>query len=126
MKKFFKKRVASFGFAFQGIQQAIQTETNLKIHLLATIAVLSIGFVLKLDASEWLWIVLAIVLVWVSELFNTAIESLCDLVQPEKHPIIKRVKDICAAAVLISAVFAAIVGTVVFLPRLYHLFRVCC
>ena len=121
IRKFLNQRKSSFGFAFQGIREALRSETNLKIHLIATCVTILLGFVLRLETPDWLWIGLAITLVWITELLNTAAEALCDLIHPEKHPVIKRVKDICAAAVLISAFFALVVGALILLPKLMNL-----
>jgi diacylglycerol kinase len=92
------------------------------IHLFATIAVLILGWYFKLSAGEWLAIVLSISLVWISEAFNTAIEFLTNLVSPDYNPLAGKTKDVAAAAVLIAAIFAVIVGCIVFGPKLAAMF----
>jgi len=76
-----------------------------------------------LSRAEWCWIVLAIVGVWMAEALNTAFEFLCDVASPQFHPMVKHAKDVAAGAVLLCAVGAAIVGVLVFLPRLQTIIR---
>ncbi len=111
-------RILSFGFAIQGIIAFFKTQHNAWIHLLATIVVITAGFVLKVDNMEWCWLIVSIVLVFMAEMFNTAIEFLTDLVSPEFHPTAKKVKDVAAGAVLIVAMGAVIIGSLIFLPKI--------
>lgn len=115
MKRHFTKR---FAYAAQGVVFLLRTQANARIHLLATVAVCAAGAALGLGRAEWLWIVVAIVLVWSAEAFNTALECLADALHPEQHPGIGRAKDVAAAAVLIAAVGAALIGLLVFAPHL--------
>lgn len=114
MKKFIQARMRSFGFAFAGLKNLLFTEHNMWIHVLATIAVVSAGQWRGLSGTQWCFLTIAIAMVWIAEGFNTAIERLCNVTSPEPHPIIKQVKDISAAAVLIAALAAAIIGLLVF------------
>ncbi len=84
------------------------------IHVLATIVVVAAGQWRGLSGTQWCLLTIAIAMVWVAEGFNTAIERLCNVTAPEPHPIIKQVKDISAAAVLIAALAALIIGLLVF------------
>jgi diacylglycerol kinase (ATP) len=113
-------RVKSFRYAFSGIAFMLRTQHNAWLHLVATIAVCMLGFVLKISAGDWRWILVAVVLVWVSEAVNTAFEHLCDVVSPEFHASVKRSKDVAAGAVLLTAMGAAILGAMIFLPYLWH------
>lgn len=88
---------------------------------MVTGVVLAVGVMLRITAIEWCVLTLAMASVWITETLNTAIEFLTDLVSPEFHPIAGQVKDLAAAAVLISAMGAAIVGVIVFLPRILQL-----
>ncbi len=115
MKKRIRYQLKSFGYAFTGLKTLILGERNMRIHVLATFAVVALGCWRSLDTTRWCFIVIAIALVWISEAFNTAIERLCNAVSKEYHPLIKQVKDISAAAVLIAAVIAIITGILVFL-----------
>jgi diacylglycerol kinase (ATP) len=114
----FSDRIKSVGFAFQGITTFFKTQHNAWIHAFAAIVTISLGFVLKLSLNEWCWIVVAIALVFISEMLNTAIEFLTNLVSPEFHPLAKKVKDVAAAAVLIAAFTAIVIGITIFLPKI--------
>lgn len=111
-------RARSFVYAFRGVGTLISSQHNAWIHALATIAVLSAGFVLGVSPGEWALLVLAIALVWAAEALNTAVELLCDAVSSEPHALIGRSKDVAAGGVLLAAIGAAIVGAIVFLPHL--------
>jgi diacylglycerol kinase len=110
-----QKFIRSVGFALEGIVSLIKSENNARIHFLATVLVIIAGVYFQISSNDWLWIALAITLVWLAEAFNTSIESLADFVSTEKHPMVKKVKDIAAAGVLFAAVFAVIVAVMVFL-----------
>lgn len=115
-------RIKSFGFAFAGMAVMLRTQHNAWIHLASTIAAVSAGLWFGVSRDEWIWLVLAIVAVWTAEALNTAFELLCDVASPEFHPLVKQAKDVAAAAVLIAAVGASIVGLLVFAPHLMALF----
>lgn len=117
----FQKLIRSFGYAFNGIKHATLTELNFRIHLVATLLTVLAGYALHINYNEWLWVGLCITLVLVTELLNTAIERLTDLVSPTYHPIAGHVKDIAAGAVTIMTFFALITGGVIFLPKLINL-----
>jgi diacylglycerol kinase len=80
---------------------------------------LVIGFIVKLDALEWIMLVFAIGLVFIAEIFNTAIERLTDLKSPDVHPLAKQAKDLGAAAVLVASVIAIIIGLIIFIPKVF-------
>jgi diacylglycerol kinase (ATP) len=109
-------RVKSFGYALRGLGFMLRTQHNAWIHLAATAAVVVMGLALQIAALDWRWLVLAIALVWVAEIVNTAFEHLCDVVQPEFHISVKTAKDVAASAVLAAAIAAAIIGVMVFWP----------
>jgi diacylglycerol kinase (ATP) len=111
-------RMRSFRFALGGIVFMLRTQHNAWLHLAATVAVCALGYALGISAQDWRWLVVAVTLVWISEAVNTAFEHLCDVVQPEFHASVKRSKDIAAGAVLITAIGAAILGAMIFLPYL--------
>lgn len=123
MSKFsFKKRIASFGYAWQGIRYLISQEHNAWIHCFAAVCVVTAGFAFGITRYEWISVILCIGAVLAAEGFNTAIEKLVDLVSPEQHPIAGTVKDVAAGAVLITAIAAACIGLLVFGPYLAALF----
>jgi diacylglycerol kinase (ATP) len=89
---------------------------NAWVHVIATISVVSIGLFFQITTTEWCSLIFAITLVWVTEALNTAFEFLCDVASPEFHPLVKKSKDVAAGAVLVSAIGAAIIGIMIFLP----------
>ena len=117
-KKEYKKLINSFKYAIEGFISSFKTERNMKIHIVAMILVVILGFYLKLTLIEWGFITFAISLVIGAELFNTAIETIVDMVSPEKNPKAKLAKDISAAAVLVLAIGAAIIGAIIFIPKI--------
>ena len=123
MRKVFARRLKSAAYALQGVAQLVRTQPNARVHLLATGLVCGAGIYCGLSRTEWLWIVVAIVLVWSAEAFNTALEQLADAVHPGPHAGIGRAKDLAAAAVLIAALGAAVIGVLVFAPHLAALWR---
>ena len=116
--KFLASRLRSFGFAFGGLLYALRTQGNIRVHLLASIIVVASGFGFGIGPVEWAILVGAIGLVWMAELLNTAVETLCDYVEPARADAIKHTKDLAAAAVLVSAICAAAMGALVFWPYL--------
>jgi diacylglycerol kinase len=113
-----KKLLRSFGYAFKGLAYAAKTQLNFRIHLFATVLAVAAGLWLHISTHDWEWIILSITFVLVAELFNTAIETLTDLVSPEYNELAGRVKDVSAGAVTVAAIFALITGLIVFLPKL--------
>jgi diacylglycerol kinase len=110
-----------FIYAINGLVSAFKTEVNMRIHVIAAFVACVAGFYFGLSSVEWTIIILCIVLVISWELINTAIEVLCNLVHPEQHPVIKKIKDVAAAAVLLAAVGSVIVAFIIFLPKLFSL-----
>lgn len=109
-------RLKSFSDAFHGIGHAILHEHNLWIHLVVTLVVIFNGLWFEVKRSDWVILLLCIGGVIAAELFNSAIEALADKVQPERDPVIGRVKDMAAGAVLVMAITASVVGLLVFFP----------
>lgn len=108
-------RWASIRYALNGIRLLLQ-EPNAQIHLLATVAVIVAGIIRQLQAMQWAGIALAAGLVWTAEALNTAIEYLCDYACDGKfHPLIKKVKDISAGAVLLAAITSVIIAIFIFI-----------
>ena len=114
-----RRRVASFGHAVRGVGAALRSEVHLQFHALATVVVLGLGFYYGITRLEWALVALAIAGVWTAELVNTAIEALTDLASPECHPLAGKAKDVAAGAVLLAALGALVVGTLVFGPRIF-------
>jgi undecaprenol kinase len=118
-KKRYGSRIKAVRIALDGLKQVFVSEPNARIHALITLVVFMAGWLFKISRLEWIALVLTVGLVWVAEIFNTAVEQLVDLASPEIHPAAKAVKDISAGAVLTSAVTAVVVGILVFGPRLW-------
>lgn len=114
----FKKRIKSFGYAFNGIFELIKTEPNARIHSLATIIALFMGYMLHISKLEWCAILIVIALVWATEAINTVVENIVDHLFTEYHETARIAKDIAAGAVLISAIIALACGLIIFLPKL--------
>lgn len=111
-------RLASLQHAARGVALMARTQHNARIHLIATLLVVALGWWLRISTPDWRWLVLAIALVWAAEAMNTAFEYLCNVVSPEFGPMVRNAKDIGAGAVLICSAGAAVLGVLVFLPYL--------
>ncbi len=114
--------VRSFGPAWAGLAWAFRTQGNLRVHAVATILAMGGGLWLRIALWEWCVVLLASGLVWTAELLNTALEVLADRVSLQREESIRRVKDMAAAAVLMAAVVAGVVGLLVFAPKVWALF----
>lgn len=113
----------SFGYAFEGIFHTIRDERNIKIHLAVTILVILFGFLLHISLVEWLFCLFLFGLITSLELVNTAVEAVVDLATAQKDPLAKKAKDAAAGAVLYSAIIAAIIGGIIFFPKLFLFFQ---
>jgi diacylglycerol kinase len=109
--------------AFAGFKVIWVSEINFRIHIIISLLVLCAGFIFKLNTIEWVGILLCIGLVLGAEIFNTAIEHLCDLTSKEIKPEIKAIKDISAFGVLFLAMISSIVGIIIFLPKIIYIFK---
>ena len=117
-----KHFIASLEFAVQGIRTVFKEERNMRTHVLMAILAVIAGFVFKLNSSEWLWLLLTIFLVLIVEIINTAFENVVDMYTDfHFHPIGKKIKDMAAGAVLITAIFSLIVAAIIFLPKVLQL-----
>lgn len=111
-------RANSFVYAFRGIWRLFRREHNAWIHLVFAVAVCAAGWWWRIDRLEWALVVFAIGSVLAAEAVNTAFETLADALKPERDPLVGRAKDLAAAAVLLAAIGAAVVGVLVFGPHL--------
>ena len=112
-----KKLINSFKCAIQGIKQAVKTERNVKIHINIMIIVIIAGIVLKINTQEWIICIILFGLVISLELVNSAIEATVDIAMPEINEKAKVAKDVAAGAVLVSAIASAIIGLIIFIPK---------
>lgn len=116
MKKFIK----GFYFAFKGLNYTFSTQLNFRVHCLIALLISGLCIYLEISTNEWLWIILAMTMVFITELMNTVVETLVDLVSPEFNPKAGVIKDISAAVVLVAAVMAVLTGIIILLPKLIH------
>ena len=112
------KLINSFKYAVAGFFYCIKHERNFRIHLISAVAVIGFAIFLELSAYEIIAIIFAIALVLICEMFNTSIERIVDNLTDAHNENAKIAKDVAAGAVLISAIFAAVVGIVIFGGRL--------
>jgi len=119
IKEFITSRVTAFGHAFRGWAYVLQTQHNAWIHSLVATLVIAVGLWLGLPARDWAVLVLAIAMVFTAEFINTSIEAVVDLASPVHHPLAKVGKDVGAAAVLVAALAAALIGLLILGPPLW-------
>jgi diacylglycerol kinase (ATP) len=112
-------RLKSFQYAFDGWWFVVRTQHNAWIHAIVSAAVFALAFWLQLSRTEWAIILLTIIAVWMAEFMNTALEAVVDIASPEFHPLAKVAKDVAAAAVLMGAVGAVIIGLLIMGPPLW-------
>lgn len=118
----FRKRFASFKYAFRGIWLLLRYEHSAWLHSLIGICTIIAGILLDISAVEWMAVAIVCGCVLAAEALNTAIERLSDVVSPEYSEAIRRIKDLAAGGVLLMAFGAAVVGLIIFLPKLIALF----
>lgn len=118
MVKKMKKIIKSFKYAIEGILTGIKQERNMKIHITIMILVIIMGIILKINKIEWIICIILFGVVISLELINTAIENTIDLITLEKNSKAKIAKDTAAGAVLVSAISAAIIGLIIFIPKI--------
>ncbi len=120
MSDFIRSRLHAFRHAFRGLWYVIKTQHNAWIHAVITILVVALSLWLGLSTLEWVGLILTIAIVWMAEIINTALEAVVDLASPQQHPLAKVGKDVGAAAVLIAALTAALVGVLILGPALWE------
>lgn len=118
---FVLNRFKSFQYAFNGLLILMKEEINAIIHVFLSLIVIVLGISLKISLMEWMILIAIIGFVISLEIINSAIENLANIVSPLRHPIIKKVKDLSAAAVLFYAFIALIIGLMIFIPKLCEL-----
>ena len=122
MIAFLRSRLLSFKHAFHGLWYVLRTQRNAWIHMAVTVVVVLMSWWLALPARDWAILALSIAIVWTAEVLNTAIEAVVDLASPVHHPLAKVGKDVGAAAVLIAAATAVLVGLLILGPPLWTKF----
>jgi diacylglycerol kinase len=115
------KRLESFKYAFNGLRILIKEEHNARIHLFAAIFVIIAGLFFNISMNEWIGVIFSIGLVFSLEIVNSSIENIADFISPERHEMIKKIKDLSASGVLISSITALIIGLIIFIPKILKL-----
>lgn len=113
--------LASFKYAARGIRAVVSSERNAKIHILFAVMAIALSFALKITGVEFLFILFSILLVFIAEVINTAIEKTLNLISQENNYLVRQVKDMMAGAVLINAIVAVVVAGVIFGPYLWQI-----
>lgn len=112
-----KNRLRSFKYAFRGIGTLLTSQMNARIHLIALVFVVVVGFLVDLNSGEWALVALAVAMVLSAEAMNSALEFLADHTAPEWHDSVQKAKDLAAASVLLAAAGALVIGFLVFIPH---------
>lgn len=115
-----KRRVLSFRYAFEGWWYVLRTQPNAWIHAVVSVAIIGLSLWLELPPRDWAVIILTLMAVWMGEFLNTAIEAVVDLASPDHHPLAKAAKDVAAAAVLVGALGAVLIGLLILGPPLWQ------
>lgn len=117
-----KRLLQSFKYASKGVYYALKEEQNMKIHFLLSFMVFILSIIFGISAYEAIALVLVISFVIAMEMINTIMERVMDIIKPRMHPYAKHVKDMLAATVLIGALASAVVGLIIFVPKILELF----
>ena len=113
-----RSRIRSFAYAIAGLKAFVYREHNARIHLVATVAVIIASCIFRVTLAEASALIIVTGLVWITELLNTCIERMADLITLEQNPHIKFIKDLAAGAVLVAAITAVVVGLIIFIPKI--------
>lgn len=116
-----KKRIKSFKYAFAGLKVLFKHEHNSWIHAVAAICVIVAGFLFRISYVEWIAVLIVIGMVFSAEIFNSSLERIADYIQPKRDERIRDIKDLGSAAVLVTAITAAAIGIMIFLPKIIML-----
>ncbi|WP_440895876.1 diacylglycerol kinase family protein [Amphibacillus sp. Q70] len=117
-----KKNRVGLRYAINGLKYAYKNEINIRIHFIIACLVIMFGFVFSVSKLEWVLLLLMIGFVLTAELLNTAVETMLDYLAPDWHAMVGAIKDLTASAVLVASIIAAIVGMIIFLPKVITLF----
>jgi diacylglycerol kinase (ATP) len=113
-----RSRIRSFRYAIAGILKFVRQEHNARIHAVATVAVIIAGIIFHVSYLEAATLAVVTGGVWITEMLNTCMERMADVVHPAVHPTIKFIKDLAAGAVLVAAITAVVVALFIFIPKL--------
>lgn len=116
----FQRRINSFRYAFAGWYYVLRTQRNAWIHAVISTAVVALALWLELPRRDWAILILTMMTVWMAEFMNTALEAVVDMTMPQRHPLAKVAKDVAAAAVLVGACGAVLIGLLILGPPLWE------
>ncbi len=112
-----KKQINSFAAALNGIVKSMRQEFHLRLHGLAMVIVLFLGFYKQVSNTEWMFLIICMSSVVALEIVNSAIERLSDRVTTKSDPLIKLAKDMAAGAVLVASISSVVIGCIIFIPK---------
>lgn len=121
-ESFLKNRWKSVGFALRGAFLLIRTEASIKVQVFIAIVMTAAGFFFEISSTEWILQILTIAGIMGAEGLNTAIEKVCDYIQPEFDNKIGFIKDVSAGAVMLVSIAATIIGFIIYLPKIFLMF----
>lgn len=116
-RNFILNRLKAFTYAAKGFWILITSEKSIIAQVIIGFFMTILGFIMNLSATEWMFQIFAIGMILVAESLNTGIEKLADFVHPEYHKEIGRIKDISAGAAFFAAIFAVIIGLIIYIPK---------
>ena len=116
-RNFFLNRLKSVKFAVKGFWILVTSENSIIAQVIIAIIMTIIGFIMQISATEWMFQIFAIGLILVAESLNTAIEKMADFIHPDYHKQIGKIKDISAGAAFFAAIFAVIIGFIIYIPK---------
>lgn len=119
-----KKRGIGISFAWNGIVQVMKREKNMRIHCVMALFAVFVGLIFQISRLEWITITIVIVLVFALEMMNSVCEQIIDYVRPEISMEAKIIKDMAAGAVLVAAIGSIIIGSLIFIPKIFAFFGI--
>ena len=119
---FMKRFIKSLGYALNGLRLFFRKEQNGQLQATVSILVIAAGFALKINLYEWVVILVCIALVLALEMMNSVIEKFIDHLHPHRHEQVKWIKDVAAGAVLWAAIISAVIGVIIFIPKVLAMF----
>jgi diacylglycerol kinase len=111
-----------FVHAGRGVHHAVVTQRNMRVHVILACLAVALGITLRISPVEFALVFIAVMLVFGTEMLNTVVETIVDMITQEYHPLARVAKDVAAGAVLLNAVLAVIIALFVYVPHLWHLF----
>jgi len=115
-----KRLLKSFSYALRGLLKTIKEEQNLKIQFIISFIVIILSIFFKVSLIEWCILIISMLIVIITEIINSALERVADIIKPRIHDYVKEIKDIMAAAVMLSAISSIIIGILIFFPYIWH------